>query len=610
MNKAIFTVMLMLSFSLTGCIEDEATDLQPEPVIEPTGASDLDSLERRINELENQTEELRYDNDKLGNRIVDLEADNSALMNSYQQLLRDHENLTVEINSLIEELEELENSGSDNSELLAEIATLEQKIAELEEDVEELMFDKSLLYNKLHLLRDINTDEIVFAGDVCISGCSAYTRDIFDMQNYYTESDIGVYGENIFFGASSTGYGYNRQASSVWISDGTPFGTYKLSDFSDPSDFITVDRGVFFIANDGNYGYEIAFSDGTPDGTVRVTDDGHNCTIPNYDIYGVSENAIFFSRDIYTNDCSGGYDGEKLYRVTALNNGEFEIVDLDVDNLYKIQYDNHIISDGKLFFVSRDYDEDTLGLYFAGSQNITLIAEYDDNQRFGQFGAIAGSLYFGFGEMGNESLWKSDGTEEGTFRLKSFHNNSDDRVYITEIYIDNVHDLIYFKATVIRDDGRSVNIYISDGTSEGTYSVIEGTDGDSYQFFQDEVDGSVYFVAERDSNYGDDFHFYVFDESTLSFDFLFNETENNIGGDLDFYKSILVRGDIYLDGTHYQTGYELWKIDINSEYIGLLHDVNPGPNRSGLDGLTYNNGKLYFSAFSATYGGEYWYITV
>ena len=47
-------------------------DLQPENTLEPTGASDLDSLERRINELENETEELRYDNDKLGNRIVEL----------------------------------------------------------------------------------------------------------------------------------------------------------------------------------------------------------------------------------------------------------------------------------------------------------------------------------------------------------------------------------------------------------------------------------------------------------------------------------------------------------------------------------------------------------
>ena len=115
MNKAILTVMLMLSFSLTGCIDDGQNDLQSEsdvePIVEPTGAADFDSLERRINELENVTEQLRYNNDKLGNRIVDLETNNSELLDSFEQLSSDYDNLTSEINSLYRQLEELQNSG-------------------------------------------------------------------------------------------------------------------------------------------------------------------------------------------------------------------------------------------------------------------------------------------------------------------------------------------------------------------------------------------------------------------------------------------------------------------------------------------------------------------
>lgn len=611
--------MLMLSFSLTGCIDDGQNGLQPEsdvePTIEPTGAADFDSLERRINELENETEELRYDNDKLGNRIVDLESNNSELMDSYAQLISDYDNLTSEINSLNQQLEELENNDNENTELLERIALLEQNIADLEEDVEELMLDKSLLYNKLYILMDINTDEIVFEGETCISGCSAYTRDVFDMLYYTTESDIGVYGDVIFFGATSTGHTSNRYSSNLWISDGTPFGTYKISDFSGPRDFITVDNGVFFFAKDGSYGYEVMFSDGTREGTSRVTNDGHNCTNPNYDIYGGSGNTIFLSRNIYSNGCSGGNDGERLYRVTALDNGEFEIVDLDEDNLYNVQYQNHIISDGKFFFGSRNYEEDTIGLYVAGFHNITSIVEYDDDnyyQSFGSFASIGGTIYYGFGEFSNETLWKSDGTEEGTVQLKRLHNNSSDSVVIAEIYSDSVRDLIYFRAIIINDDGsRTNNLYISDGTAEGTYSAIESTTSNhGYSFYQDEFDDSVYIVAEKDSDYGDDFHFYVFDDNSLSFDFLFNETENNFGGDLRLFNSHLVRGNIYLEASTPSTGNELWKIDIDSGYIGMLHDVNPGPSQSGIDSLTYSNGKLYFSAYSSAYGGEYWYITV
>ena len=62
-----------------------------------------------------------------------------------------------------------------------------------------------------------------------------------------------------------------------------------------------------------------------------------------------------------------------------------------MDNLYDVQYQNHIIADGKFYFGSRDYEEDTIGLYVAGFHNITPIVEYDDDnyyQSFGSFGSI------------------------------------------------------------------------------------------------------------------------------------------------------------------------------------------------------------------------------
>ena len=74
-------------------------------------------LERRINELENETEELKYNNDKLGNRIIDLESNNSELMDSYEKLSNDYDNLTSEIDTLYLQLEELENTLKTEYEL-------------------------------------------------------------------------------------------------------------------------------------------------------------------------------------------------------------------------------------------------------------------------------------------------------------------------------------------------------------------------------------------------------------------------------------------------------------------------------------------------------------
>ena len=86
------------------------------------------------------------------------------------------------------------------------------------------------------------------------------------MGYYHTESYIGVYGENIFFGASSIGYDYSGQTSNFKYLDFRMelllVCINYLIFYSGPREFTTVDNGVFFIANDGNYGYEIAFSDG------------------------------------------------------------------------------------------------------------------------------------------------------------------------------------------------------------------------------------------------------------------------------------------------------------------------------------------------------------
>ena len=105
MNKVILTAMLMLSISFVGCIDEDIPDL----TIEPTGASDMDSLERRINDLENETSNLRKDNDKLKNQIDLLHEENHNLSISYDELVLAQDNLSTEINLLQEQIRELQN---------------------------------------------------------------------------------------------------------------------------------------------------------------------------------------------------------------------------------------------------------------------------------------------------------------------------------------------------------------------------------------------------------------------------------------------------------------------------------------------------------------------
>ena len=613
MNKVYIFVLVLVSASFVGCIDDASNDNLVENnddnLIDPTGASDFESLERRINELENETEELRQDNDKLGNRIIDLEGENSELAESYQQLLLDNYNLSAQLDSMREELEELQQNGGDDSELLDQIAELERMVTELEEDVDELMSDKSMLYNKLYLIRDINTGSITFDDPEfgsCTDGCSASTESMFGYIE--TNSDIGVFQNYILFGAKS-GPGDHYEESTLWISDGTPFGTFELSDLvNNPSYFTTVNQGVFFIGYDDVHGSEVWFTDATRDGTVRITNDSAYCSHV-YNIYGSSDNTLFFSREDYTNACGGGYNGEKFYSAWHYSNNQFELNALDDSNTYHVGYNSYVMAGNKLYFSSTNWEDETSNLYVATYSNITLIKEDEDSFRYGSFASIGDVAYFGYGLFGKESLWQSDGTEEGTFMVKDFRLNSSDAVYVAEMSSDEKLHLIYVKVTVIpEEDDRTVNLYISDGTTDGTFSVIEGTDQDSYRFFHDEFDSSVYIMANRDSFYGDDLHFYIINETGQSADFLFNQTIGN--SYFEFSNSLTFKEDIYLVGSTSQVGRELFKIDMDMEFIGILHDINPGEPQSGIDGLAYNNGKIFFSAYSPTFGGEYWYITV
>ena len=615
MNKAIFTIMLMLSFSLTGCIEDESTDLQPVPVIEPTGASDMDSLERRISALENETEDLRYDNDKLGNRIVDLEADNSELSNAYNRLLRDYDNLTGKLVILQEDLDNLEQQGGDSSELLAEIELLEAKISDLEIDVEVLMNDKNSLYNKLYLLRDISPGSTRFVDhdflSECISGCSLLV-DQWGEGRYLTHTEIGIYKHLIFFGATSSGSpgNANNHNLTLWISDGTPFGTFELSSsYYSPENFIAVNNGIFFTAYDERDGTELRFSDGSIEGTSSVTNDGHKCDSSNaYNLIGTNGDALYFSQMVWSNGCYGSYQGYNLYRAVVSSEGEISVNKLNGEPL-KLDHSESFFSGSNFFFTVNDNEADTVGLYVTHGESINLVKEFDDSPdneaSFGEFGNIGDILYFSYGELGNESLWQSDGTEEGTYLFKSFHNNSDDSTYISQIF--SVGNKLYLKVFVIGADemSRSANLYVSDGTEEGTRVAMVGDiyGRDSYMFHNDEATETLYLSM---SNFQSKLFFYQINTTHDSFDLLFNKTVLS----LDFGESIMVDGNIYLRGEDPNTGMELWKIDIDMEYIGLLHDINNGLSWSGINSFTYLNSKIFFSAYTSSHGSEIWYITV
>jgi ELWxxDGT repeat protein len=157
---------------------------------------------------------------------------------------------------------------------------------------------------------------------------------------------------------------------------------------------------------------------------------------------------------------------------------------------------------------------------------------------------VNGALFFVCMYPGRE-LWKTDGTEAGTVRVKGFRES-----YVWSMA--GANGLLFFTA----DDGtHGLELWKSDGTEGGTVLVKDinpGLAGASPSAVVD-VDGMLYFAAD--------------------------------------------------DGTH---GAELWRSDGTGAGTVLVKDISPGSAGASPSWLAELNGMLYFAADDGTHGSELW----
>lgn len=177
-----------------------------------------------------------------------------------------------------------------------------------------------------------------------------------------------------------------------------------------------------------------------------------------------------------------------------------------------------------------------------------------DSSYPGAFAVAGDQLYFTATNYGSASaipttgLWKSDGTEAGTFRLKDINpSGSSGAAFFTV-----AGSRLFFQAN---DGAHGLELWVTDGTAAGTQLVKDinpGGAGSSPDQFVD-VNGVLFFRAD--------------------------------------------------DGVH---GRELWKSDGTPEGTQLVTDLEPGAASSGLNGLRATGGRLCFDAQAGASGIQLW----
>lgn len=267
------------------------------------------------------------------------------------------------------------------------------------------------------------------------------------------------------------------------------------------------------------------------------------------------------------------------------------------------------------------------------------------------FYPFKGVLYFGYRPDGEDGqLWRSDGTEAGTYRVSRFP--VEDKIEPFRGILDHSDTRLY----VVTGGGQGTQqLWETDGTERGTRRVREASEGNPVHCdtFHGVVSGGDLYlnmkwkkqfaVARVDGSTGLAHIIREFESESVSFfaldsgEVLFSGFEADTGGELwktgpmpgscelvmDIYpgKESSKVGEMHrftsnpygvmtlFVATTPDYGRELWKTDGTREGTTLWKDLIEGAGSSDPNRLTSERGELYFVALGKEIGREVWYYS-
>ena len=344
-------------------------------------------------------------------------------------------------------------------------------------------------------------------------------------------------------------------ASSLWRSDGTEAGSFPLKAVSTtPESPVAIGATVYFVGSDG--GLELWRTDGTLDGTMIVKDLSTSAG------GGFPTNLTAVGETLFFVAAADDGSGRELWRSDGTAAGTFRVKDIFPGG-NSSNPDSLIAVGGLLFFRANDgADSGTLwrsdgteaGTFRIGNVNgpgpsfgiqcaTSPVSQLFD---FGGTLFFAGTANDGTGDL---ELWRSDGTQAGTFRVKDiFPGPNPSSPYC---FVD-VGGTLFFAAS---DGPNGQELWRTDGTEGGTFRVKDVLPGGG--------NSSPRFLT-------------------------------NAGGTLFFTASDALSG-------------ELWRSDGTEAGTVRVADINPSGSSSP-ENLVFAGGKLFFSANDGVRGREPWVL--
>ncbi len=420
-----------------------------------------------------------------------------------------------------------------------------------------------------------------------------YNPEIFTDLYLGTNQFNGI--NNLFFSAQlNDKLFFNRQNEfdyDLFVTDGTVANTIVLKNVTQVLNLVAFDNNVYFSFVDGTNGAELWKTDGTVNGTVRVSILGGN-GIAAHD-YLVMGSKLYFA--------SGNTDSPFRNQLFSLDAGSNTPVVLNT-NIKDVE--GLTILNGQVIFVGSVLDLtgfSTRELFKSdgtqsGTTQLKEIQAGDQGSDPREFIQFQNKLYFSADDgIAGREIWSTDGTTAGTSLFKDINPGLADGFFGFSAGVYN--DKMYFGAN---DGTNGVELWATDGTAGGTSLVknINPASNSNPTGFVS-LNGKLVFLAD-DGTHG--FELWTSDGTAQNTNFLLDINPGSGSASYALYKSNAICTDqLFFDADNGGNNIEPWVTDGTAAGTHLIEDLNP--SNGSLDYETrykYFDNRIFFAARTET----------